>query len=145
MNIVSLWIRLHILLLNCKEVEKCLLSKISLVSVHLVDGFLLLLNQMLWTSSSYRHFMCRTASPLNFILLSLCAESDLFQDIILKNMLRTLSNLENFRMSWIHAVTVTMKQNCILPWKSNLASKLLAKKLEIKHGIHSSERIFKFL
>lgn len=53
--------------------------------------------------------MCHAATPLNLILLGLCAESDLFQDTILENVPRTFSNLENFRMSWIHTVTVTTK------------------------------------
>lgn len=52
--------------------------------------------------------MCHADRPLNLILLGLCAESDLFQDI-LTNVPGTFSNLENFIMQWIHALTVTMK------------------------------------
>lgn len=58
--------------------------------------------------------MCHADRPLNLILLGLCAESDLFQNI-LKTAPRTFSNLENFTMQWIHTLTVTMKESRILP------------------------------
>lgn len=56
--------------------------------------------------------MCHADTPLDLILFGLCAESDLFQDI-LKNVPRTFSNLAIFTMQWIH--TLPMKQSHILP------------------------------